>query len=129
MFRNASPSQSEVLDLLASCSSLSVEKHEQTGIHSFNRSLSNAVARCEKCDLTELRELCCAVVGDHTLSESGIEDFSSSAGSNVDVGPFQIGEARGVIEKFGKRKCDIGGSVVRGSTTHQDACGSVQHAT
>ncbi|VDM64815.1 unnamed protein product [Angiostrongylus costaricensis] len=85
-YRNSGPSQSEVFDLLASRSSLSVEKHNQTGIHSFNRSLSNVVARCEKCDLTEmrLRELYHTVVGDHTLSESGIEDFSSSAGSHVD---------------------------------------------
>ncbi|KAJ1370517.1 hypothetical protein KIN20_032249 [Parelaphostrongylus tenuis] len=85
-YRNTGPSPSEALEPLASRSPLSVEKHSQAGSHSFQRSLSNMVARCEKCDLTEmrLRELYHTVVGDHTLSESGIEDFSSSAGSQID---------------------------------------------
>lgn len=84
-YRNSGPSPSEPLESLAIRSSLSVEKHNQTGSHSFHRS-SSMIARCEKCELMEmrLRELYHTVVGDHTLSESGIEDFSSSAGSLVD---------------------------------------------
>ncbi|KJH48972.1 hypothetical protein DICVIV_04871 [Dictyocaulus viviparus] len=87
-YRNAGPSPSDSLEPYASSrSSLSVEKHSQTGSQSLHKMLVNAAARCEKCDLTEmrLRELHRTVIGDHTLSESGIEDFSSSAGSIVDV--------------------------------------------
>ncbi|KAL6724335.1 hypothetical protein Aduo_019232 [Ancylostoma duodenale] len=86
-YKNAAPSPSNTIEPYASSrSSLSVEKRSQPPAHPFQRSFSNMVGRCEKCELAEmrLREIYHTVIGDHTLAESGIEDLGSSAGSLAD---------------------------------------------
>uniref|UniRef100_A0A1I7X1D3 GOLGA2L5 domain-containing protein n=1 Tax=Heterorhabditis bacteriophora TaxID=37862 RepID=A0A1I7X1D3_HETBA len=73
----------------ATHSSLGIEKRPNSHHHHhpFQRSLSSVSNRCEKCEITEsrLRELYHTITGDQTIVESGIEDLSSSAGSQIDV--------------------------------------------
>ncbi|VDM75070.1 unnamed protein product [Strongylus vulgaris] len=130
-YKNAGPSPSNAIEpYVTSRSSLSVEKRSQPANHPFQRSFSNMVGRCEKCELAEmrLREIYHTVIGDHTLAESGIEDLGSSAGSladdkialkrevrklkgRLDATKEKLSELRMLLSMPSSRyKCSLGGS-------------------
>ncbi|KHJ98050.1 hypothetical protein OESDEN_01963 [Oesophagostomum dentatum] len=133
-YKNAGASASKSEPYVTSRSSLSVEKRSPPG-HPFQRSFTNMVGRCEKCELAEvrLREIYHTVIGDHTLAESGIEDLGSSAGSladdkivlkrevrklkgRLDAAKEKLSELRMLLAMPSSRyKCSLGGSEGNGA--------------